>query len=203
MNKLQLIGSPLNKELLEHTKQALSDTLTPVKKTAIARSFLKRFLGCDTEHTLNEHIFESSPNAEQETSSLEVMCIKISIFEDNVAGGSLDLEDVETKLCTKRSHDKHLTQVIQTHFPDRDSVVGDVIDIRAVEGFIESQFDIEDEDYSEQVESYKNDLLTYDATEILEWLLDNFELYVIAEEFIPHLTMNYVQIESVCCGIED
>lgn len=201
MKKLTLNGKnlTLNNELLDHTLEALSSTLRPVKKRSIARSFLKKFLGADTEHSLPEHVSASveAPRATLSNNLSEVMVINVSNFEFDEEGITLLLEDVSSTICTKSSHDSHLRTIIRTHFPDNDGVPEDVLNLRCVEEII-------DQDEEENEEStLRAKLEDMDAGEILDWLLDTVNLDEICDNVIPHVTMNMLTITSSCEDVKN
>lgn len=198
--KLTLIGSRYNEELLEHTKKSLSDTLSPVKKTSIARSFLTRFLGASNEHSLDEFIKETAP-VERIPECGYIVSLKD--YEFNETGTGYVLTATESVICISlEAAEAAQAEYFRSAFPDHDGVTDSVVESSTVQDYLDSKFecpfDASDEleqELEQQKESLEQELYEMTADEIMEWLLDNFG--------IDELTNDSFFKDHLCAGLNE
>jgi len=154
MEKIQLIGLDLQ-SAIQHTKTCLTDTLSPVKKDAVARSFLKRFLRAENEHTLPQH-FINEPNSEQ-----YVICF-------NDLDSESKIESQTFSITSSENLDKDLKAVFKTHFFLYEDVIDNIINSDLIEEFIYKN-DLDESAIHTQIKQMNEEAL-------FNWLTSNFKL---------------------------
>lgn len=154
MNKIKLIGLDF-KSAIQHTKTCLTDTLSPVKKDAVARSFLKRFLRANNEHSLPQHfIHENSENQ-------YVICFN-----------ELENSKIESQTFTitsSESLDNDLKLLFRARFYVDDYIIEEILNSDLIEFFI-AENDLDVNALHDQIKQMNKESL-------IDWFLDNFELH--------------------------
>lgn len=157
MTKLKIVGSDY-KSILQHTKLCLSETFSPVKKDAIARSFLKHFLGADNEHTLHKHFISNHQSAIEEQQY--VICY------NELDNGQI-IEQTFSLSSSNTLHDD-LKTIFRTHFYVDDYILKEILSSYLIEGYIHAN-DLDDATFETELKSMKHETLC-------EWLLQTFKL---------------------------
>ena len=180
MTKLQIVGSDV-KSILQHTKSCLSETLSPIKKDAIARSFLKRFLGADCEHTLHKHVVAA--NLPSDELQQYVICYN-ELDDGNITGQTFTISN-STRL------EEDLKTIFRSRFYIDDYILEKLMSSFLIEYYIHDN-DIDEVAFEAELKSMKHETLC-------EWLLLTFKLSeLIDDDFYCHaLNMGCASI-NVC-----
>ena len=154
MNKIKLIGLDF-KSAIQHTKSSLTDTLSPVKKDAVARSFLKRFLRAENEHTLPQHFINEVDTKQY------VICF-------NELDQYSKIESQTFTITSSASLEDDLTEVFKARFYSDSDVMDNILNSDLIEDFIYKNALDENAIHSQ--------LKAMTQEKLLNWLINNFEL---------------------------
>lgn len=197
-NKLTIVGTNYDAELIDHVKSALSDTLSPVSKNAIVRSLLTRMLNADNESTLDQHFVSEMPST-AEKSVTKGAVITLNRFNDGV------LESQTPAVCTNPdSITRTYQRFFSSAFPDNDGIACSVTESSFIQEWLDRMFEADFDADDELVErlqkergELENELYIMTAYEIEEFLLDNLDISaLVSEDFMEFLTMGMYKIET-------
>lgn len=191
MNKLKVIGTQYNDDLVNHTLNCLSAALRPVKKKSIARTFLKLFMSASNEHELPD-LFDIEQPKSDSLDAVNVITVSNYAFDDNGTSLIPDPDYNVSIICSNESVNKYLRQTFLEQLPDGDNVPSDVVDSRLVQNWLDETY-IDDESESSRQEQ-EDKLLGMDACEIANWLVDTFDIDELTGDFFEHITMGFKSI---------
>lgn len=157
MKQLKIVGSDY-KSTLQHTKQCLSETFSPVKKDAKVRSFLKRFLGADNEHTLPNHFVSNNQLSNKEQQY--VICY--NELDDGI------ITDQTFCITSSSRLDDDLKTIFRTRFYVDDYILEQMLSSYLIENYIYDN-GLDDAAFEAELKTMKHETLC-------EWLLQSFEL---------------------------
>lgn len=109
MNKLKVIGTQYNDDLVNHTLNCLSAALRPVKKKSIARTFLKLFMSASNEHELPD-LFDIEQPKSDSLDAVNVITVSNYAFDDNGTSLIPDPDYNVSIICSNESVNKYLRQ---------------------------------------------------------------------------------------------
>jgi len=159
MKTLKLIGIDLQ-AAIQHTKTCLSDTLSPVKKDAVARSFLKRFLRAENEHTLSQHF------TEEESQEQFIICFNELDFDSKIEAQMFTITN-----STVLEND--LETIFKAHFYFEEENIDQIIESELVDYFVSKN--------NLDGNVIANQLKQMDKKELLDWLITNFTIYQLVD----------------------
>ena len=177
MEKIQLIGLDLQ-SAIQHTKTCLTDTLSPVKKDAVARSFLKRFLRAENEHTLPQH-FINETNKKQ-----YVICLNELDFDSKI-------ESQTFSITSSASLSDDLKTVFKAHFYLNEYIIDDILNSDLIEDFIYKN-NLDENAIYDQIKQM-------DEKTLFDWLINNFELSQLVDDSFFCEVLNSGSTAIVVC----
>lgn len=187
--KLTIAGSEFNKDLIDHAKSALTETLSPVKKDSIVKAFLTRFVGANNEHELPSH-FSSETNKNSLENGQTLTVITLKEIEDGATIG------LWTRVCASDDAVTRCEKELFSEFFYR-------FDIQRMREHVLCHFDgmIEDlylpsgctsdsewEAAEKKMETFISDFKTYNEEKVIEWLFEHADSNEIMEDFIESIS---------------
>lgn len=188
--KLSIIGTEFDQPLINHVKEALSATLSPVKKDAIVRSFLTRLVGANNEHELHQHFSDAHLSAPQNGNEQKITIITLKEFDCGNCFGE------QVRLCGSDQAVERIEKELFTEFFNR-------YELKRVKNFALSHFDglidtiyypdlsASDEEWNEfdeKKDAFIAEFLEYTSNEVINWLFSNADKNELMEDFIESLS---------------
>ncbi|MEZ8292721.1 hypothetical protein AB6D11_02585 [Vibrio splendidus] len=188
MRPLKLLGQRYDQSLLDHVKTCLSETLSPVRKDAIARSFLTRLLGAQNESVLNEHcLMDDQANDAATSNDKERPVVYIvSLVEYKNDDGLMRYSRASNEVCLDiDAMNRHLAHLFDVHF-DSDISLEELMDTTLITAYLDRMGSrIRRNDESGNVNAHEVAMETLRAAYlngITDWLLDHFEIEDLVDE---------------------
>lgn len=184
-----------NDQFFANTKSALeSFTGSPIKQEAKIRQFITHQFCLPNEHVIDAMF---NPHAQEPTiSGARIFVVNLYTTQEN------ETEITNTRYCSDEGKLKSaLVDFFCSAFPESSRGGKAILDYSIVEDKIADIAELqhegdEDEDAVFKTEEIiKEKIGGMDSGQAMHWMMDNFEITDLCDDFIKDITMNYYSIE--------